>query len=381
MAWCWTLHYILNNAGLYDIPYSKETARVMGRAHIGFRKIGQAPFSISDIINATWNVFVNTRPNDGRKYMGILGVLWTIIVELDCSIYLYFFAYATSFLKPALKPLAYIVVIWASAYTRNVVSLFFVGLAISELSNSGLFVWVNSRKRWSIPIKAGLVLYICTVIYMREIIEVLNKFYYAHSSVPSPGSRFSFFDSRVEKWGRPAAGDSSITLAILLLFEVSISAQSLFSHAFFTLLGKGSFGLYLIHTCKLSVSSNVVIIWSVGFNIRDWVVSLPLVHDVAFKRFILFYGAVVFITIPFVVLFYFTADKLGVYMGRRANAARDGLLDKLEQDPKVLFAFCFGIFKQLPGRTPKVFQGKMRVVIAIAMILAVTCTILKLWER
>lgn len=182
-------------------------------------------------------------------------------------------------------------------------------MVISELFDAGVFEQIYNRKIVSFLVQTFLVLYIAVFgIYFTEARAYIESLYARFVVLPQPGSFWYIFTDR-SSWDRRCSfTEQTIGVAILLLIECSRPLQILFSTSPFQWLGKHSFGIYLIH---------FVLQNSIAIHIMLFISQIEML-DGDFTRSVITYVVTFVAMIPLLYVFYYTADRFSVLLGKRA---------------------------------------------------------------
>ena len=245
----------------------------------------------------------------------------TLVVELDCSLYLYVFAFLVTRVNRLLKPVCYFVALYTAFLTRNLMFPFIFGLLISELSTNNVFAWIRAKFWLNRITQTLLALCILGIVFLPQTVIALQEWYLSYAHIPAS----SVFNNRTIQGREEHGGDFCLLLlacALLVLVELSPTLQTCLSHRGFRILGRYSFGAYCLHAF-VSVSPGVYLYHTL---------SAALVHVEHDKRLIvscLTYMLLVLYLLPVCILFERTADAGGMWAGRFANGMTDRFINAL----------------------------------------------------
>jgi peptidoglycan/LPS O-acetylase OafA/YrhL len=321
VIWIWMYLFVMQRLGSYNFELTEPSKHLVAKKFYNFYR---HPISFWEIFTRTWDIFVKARVLDGDKQLHGFHHGWTLIVEIDSSIHLYLIAFILGIsyfllylyignVHRYLRPIFYLVFLLLSFFSRNLTLLFIFGLLISDLSSNNVFSWIQKRRWVNYPLQTFFVLYILGMAggYLADTGHALDKWYYSVSKTAVPGEFLYLFATRVGVSRRD--GDFvrlTSSICILLLLELNLRLQRVFSSDFFRLLGKYSFGFYLLH---------IFVEAGPGILIKQSLEGLGVGRDVILVRGILTYAGMILWMAPFCWLFLKTADGAGVWAGRYAN--------------------------------------------------------------
>ena len=244
----------------------------------------------------------------------------SLVVELDASIFLYMYAFLIASVNRYMKPVCYLVALSVTFFTRNLYFPFIFGLLVSELATNNVFSWIQSKRLINYSIQTSLCVHILGIgAFLPQTEQSMVNWYLSISYVPAPGEYLhAIAANRIPN--SSVEGDFvrlSIAIAILLLLELNVSMQALFSTRALRVLGKYSFGFYCLH-CFAQASPGVYLLDTLyAWNGRTSRSDAGVVNScVVFALLVLY-------LCPLCILFSHTADAGGVAAGRYANTVVD----------------------------------------------------------
>ena len=302
----WVFHWFCYRVGFYNFSLSKETVNVeANNRYVSLLKDLSRPYNLSTAFKTTWNTFVNSVSNDDRIQLKEFRPAWTLVVELQCSFYLYVFAMISTKLSLGLKIALYTVALSFYVFSNDFLACFIFGLMLSELGP--VLNVLKSKRMLSKVTQFVLLIYILFGgIWLQDYIHNLQKTYKLIVFSTS-GTIFSFLSSiSFNNVFRFEINHLLVGFSLMIFLELNSTLQNILSSRFFQLLGKASFGLYTLHWFALS---------SVMLRLYDLVGTLRISDANIIKPALVYLGTLLYL-VPLCVLFYYTADSLSIKSGR-----------------------------------------------------------------
>ncbi|KAJ3215911.1 hypothetical protein HK099_006147, partial [Clydaea vesicula] len=227
------------------------------------------------------------------------GILWTLHQEFYNSYYVFITAFALFSLNYRGKVIVLTFLIIVNLVNQSMSTFFFIGVALSQLSITKFYEEINkSRYRSILHFSLGLFLFIRLFDYGLVFIRYID--YYFLGFFIGADSNYNPVDSN----GLPTLYACLFSAVLIMLLELNQYVQFLFSCKPMELLGKMSFGLYLLHP-----------LWFGGVtpHIINLVAStnLPYVY-----QYLLVWFGTFLALIPGVFVFYQTFDLGSVFVAK-----------------------------------------------------------------
>lgn len=185
------------------------------------------------------------------------------MVELDSSMWIYVIALIIGKSHVILKPVIYGVTLYVSLAARSHTAPFIWGLMIAELSSNNVFSWIQ-RKKW-LNVCLQSILGVCIFGFGASCLpncdEIIQIWYSTWSRTSEPGEFLFLVTSRIglyllltelgSFWANFSFVNHFVAVSIVLLLELNIGMQTIFSSRPLLLLGKYSFA-FVSYSSKLS---------------------------------------------------------------------------------------------------------------------------------
>ncbi|KAJ3382651.1 hypothetical protein HDU92_004654 [Lobulomyces angularis] len=290
---------ILYYLGMFNIDASKvksiDGQQIWGSERGWHKKTSDGrKLNFGKILWYTFSIFILKVSTFGTV------VHWTMPMEFFGSYFTFLVTMATQSFSGKGKAVLYSILFFFPFWKGDWNGHFVVGIILAELALGGFYNYVN-RQRWAFLFHLSLTVFpLLTLFGHKPFQRAFDSFYSKNYMLGYNGIGTTNPD---KMGGCPSLEKILVAVSIIMLLEVNSVVQYVFSVWPMILLGKASFGLYLLHEIWFSSGLRYVAIW---------ISTLKLTHYDSY--FMLYY--LCFITmIPMMFVFYHLFDKSSIWIG------------------------------------------------------------------